>query len=183
MRTWTWQGMLVLAGVVVQGISASGAAAQSAPGRAPDPAWLKSDSTKKSLEFAVVAGLTGLNGGMNFDGAKDGGLTLTVPLGWTVELEVKNNDQTLPHSVEVIRDSQPVPSGPVAPAFAHAETSNISQGLAADQKQDVRFLANRPGSYLIFCAVPGHGAAGMWIRLIVSAAAARPELAATLAKP
>ncbi|PYP33406.1 MAG: hypothetical protein DMD47_01435, partial [Gemmatimonadetes bacterium] len=34
-------------------------------------------------------------------------------------------------------------------------------------------------SFLIFCGVPGHGAAGMWVRLKVSGTARAPFLTAT----
>jgi len=179
MREWNKQVMMMMAGAAQLGIFAAGAAAQTARGNAVDPAWLKADSITKVAEFSVVAGLTGLNGGMNFDGAKDGGLTFTVPVGWSVVLHVYNEDQTLPHSVEVIRDSLPVPTGPVAPAFPHAETSSLSQGMSAEQKQTVRFVADRAGKYLIFCAVPGHGAAGMWIRLTVAPDPRRPTIEET----
>jgi uncharacterized cupredoxin-like copper-binding protein len=43
----------------------------------------------------------------------------------------------------------------------------------------VRFDAASPGAYMIFCAVPGHGMAGMWMRLQVSATARRATLTAT----
>jgi uncharacterized cupredoxin-like copper-binding protein len=37
-------------------------------------------------------------------------------------------------------------------------------------------VANKAGAYMIFCAVPGHGLAGMWIRLKVSPTEKRPTL-------
>src|SRR5207245_1485224 len=45
----------------------------------------------------------------------------------------------------------------------------------------LRFAAQPAGDYLIACGVPGHGAAGMWIRLRVSGTAKTPELLPTLA--
>jgi uncharacterized cupredoxin-like copper-binding protein len=50
------------------------------------------------------------------------------------------------------------------------------QGLASGEADSVRFAANKAGSYMIFCAVPGHGLAGMWIRLKVSPTEKRPSL-------
>ena len=44
--------------------------AQSAP--KIDPTWLKSDSVARKAEFTLVAGLTQVNGGMNFNGAGAG---------------------------------------------------------------------------------------------------------------
>lgn len=83
-----------------------------------------------------------------------------------------------PHSVEVIPATDALPAGPVPPAFEHAASGRLDQGYPAGQGADVRFVAGKAGSFLIFCAVPGHGAAGMWIRLAVSASADKPSLAA-----
>src|SRR5437667_12669770 len=141
--------------------------------------WLTVDTTAKTATFQLVAGLTGLNGGLNFNGFRDGGLTLTVPLGWNVVLHFRNHDGMLPHSAEVVLDTHPLPTGPVAPAFARAMTVRLEQGLISEQTDDIRFIADRGGSYLIFCGVPGHGAAGMWIRLEVSGSIRRPFLAAS----
>src|SRR5881392_4461612 len=132
-----------------------------------DPRWLAADTALKTAMSWNIAGLTGLNGALNFNGFRDGELTLTVPLGWTVVLHFRNHDGMLPHSAEVIPDTHPLPPGPVAPAFPRALTLRLEQGLISEQTDDVRFIAFRGGSYLIFCGVPGHGAAGMWIRLEV----------------
>ena len=144
-----------------------------------DSSWLQADTVTKTATFQLVAGLTGLNGALNFNGFRDGGLTLTVPLGWTVVMHFRNHDGMLPHSAEVIPDTHPLPTGPVAPAFPRAFTLRLDQGLVSEQTDHLRFIADRGGSYLIFCGVPGHGAAGMWVRLAVSGSVARPSLAAT----
>ncbi len=144
-----------------------------------DNAWLKTDTAAKTAEFTLVAGLTGSNGGMNFNGAGNGTLTLTVPVGWKVVLHFRNDDQVLPHSAEVITEVAPVPVGAAPVAFEHAATKNATQGLPAGGKDDVHFVVDRVGKFLVFCAVPGHGAAGMWIRLDVSPGAGVPVLTAT----
>lgn len=147
-----------------------------------DPGWLKVDSAAAKVEVTLTAGLTGTNGGMNFNGASAGALTLTVPAKWTVVLHFTNNDQVLPHSVMVIHAATPVPVTVAGPALPHAATHRAEVGLASDAHEDVQFVAGQPGSYLLFCAVPGHGAAGMWIHFDVSGTAHNPELMAT-AKP
>ena len=144
-----------------------------------DSSWLQADTVTKTATFQLVAGLTGLNGALNFNGFRDGGLTLTVPLGWTVLMHFRNHDGMLPHSAEIIADTHPLPVGPVAPAFARAFTVRLEQGLVSEQTDDLRFIADRGGSYLIFCGVPGHGAAGMWVRLAVSGSVRKPSVAAT----
>ena len=153
-------------------------AAQTAP-QPVDPSWLKVDSVKKTADFQLTAGLTGLNGALNFNGFRDGGLTLTVPLNWTVVLHFLNHDGMLPHSAEVIGDQSPVPTNPIPPAFDRAATTMLQDGLTSGQTDVVKFLANKTGSFLVFCGVPGHGAAGMWIRLNVDSTAAGPTVKAT----
>src|SRR5215471_17863789 len=129
------------------------------------PGWLKTDSAGMKVEVTLTAGLTGTNGGMNFNGASAGALTLTVPVKWTVVLHVLNNDQVLPHSVMVIPAVTPVPVTVAGPAIPHAATRNSDQGLSSGTHEDVQFVAERPGAFFLYCAVPGHGAAGMWIHL------------------
>ena len=169
------QRALLLTGVLLLG--AVGARAQSAKGGKIDPTWLRADAASKTVEFKLVAGLSEANGGMNFNGFGRGALVLTVPQGWNVVLHFKNQDPNLPHSVEVIPDAAPMPVGPVTPAFEHATTGRLDQGFSAGQGGDVRFVPGKAGPFLLFCAVPGHGAAGMWIRLAVSEATGTPALA------
>jgi sulfocyanin len=159
-------------------LSAPLCAAQS-PAAKPqiDCSWLTVDTTAKTATFQLIAGLTQLNGGLNFNGFNDGKLTLTVPTGWTVVIRFTNRDANLPHSAEVVDTTKPMPAGPVVPpAFAHAMTGKLMTGLAAGVSDSMRFVANKAGSYMIFCAVPGHGLAGMWIRFTVSATEKRPTL-------
>lgn len=158
-------------------LGAVGARAQTPKGGKIDPTWLRADAASKTVEFKLVAGLTDANGGMNFNGFGRGGLVLTVPQGWNVVLHFKNEDPNLPHSVEVIADAASIPGGPVPPAFEHATTGRLDQGFSTGQGADMRFVSGKAGSFLIFCAVPGHGAAGMWIRLAVSETADKPWLA------
>src|SRR5919108_3426347 len=141
--------------------------------------WLTVDTTAKTATFQLTSGLTGLNGALNFNGFKDGGLTFTVPLNWTVVIHFRNHDGMLPHSAEVIDTVKLLPPGPVDAAFPRAMTVRLQQGLGPEEQDTVRFVANKAGSFLIFCGVPGHGLAGMWIRLKVSPADKRPMLTTT----
>jgi hypothetical protein len=144
-----------------------------------DPSWLSFDSAAKTARFQLIAGLTGLNGALNFNGFRDGGLTLVIPVGWKAEIAFKNHDGMLPHSAEVISPQNPLPVQPVSPAIPRAFTLNLAAGLPPQGTDVMRFAAQPPGEYLIFCGVPGHGAAGMWIRLRVSATAQTPALLLT----
>lgn len=159
----------------------AGVAAAQAPtgGARVDPSWLRVDAGSKTAEFQVIAGLTGLNGALNFNGYRDGGLTLTVPEGWHVVLHFSNHDGMLPHSAEVIADAKPIPPGPVPAAFDRAFTVRLAEGMPPQGEDDIKFVADKVGSFLVFCGVPGHGMQGMWIRFRVSRTARRPSVAAT----
>src|SRR5437879_8358431 len=37
-----------------------------------DPTWLRFDTAAKTVRFQLIAGLTGLNGALNFNGFRDG---------------------------------------------------------------------------------------------------------------
>ena len=163
-------------------VLALGLAAIGSPVRAQavrvDPAWLRADAAASTVQLTLIAGLGGTNGGMSFNGAVRGGLVFTVPVGWHVTVHFRNADQTLPHSVVVIPAVMPVPMAASAPAFPHAASRQLAQGLPSDAHQDMTFTADRAGDFYIFCAVPGHGAAGMWIKMTVSATITGPTLAA-----
>ena len=153
------------------------------PGPEIDPAWLSVDAPAKSVRFQLIAGLTGLNGALNFNGFRDGGLTLVVPVGWQTEIDFRNHDGMLPHSAEIIASQTPLPAQPVSPAMSRAFTLRLTEGLVSEATDTIRFTAQPAGEYLILCGVPGHGAAGMWIRFRVSATAEAPALLATPATP
>src|SRR4030081_3724981 len=77
--------------------------------------WPTVDTTPKTATLQLTAGLTQLNGGLNFNGFNDGKLTLTVPTNWTVVLRFANHDANLPHSAEVVDTTKPMPAGPGRP--------------------------------------------------------------------
>ncbi len=170
-------GMLAVA--TGAGVPRDAVAQREVAPQAIDSSWLSADTVSHTATFELIAGLTGLNGALNFNGFRDGELTLTVPLGWTVVLHFRNHDGMLPHSAEVIEDVHPLPTQPVTPAFPRASTIRLAEGLPSEGRDDIRFIADKGGSYLIFCGVPGHGAAGMWVRLAVSGSVRKPSLAAT----
>lgn len=154
-------------------------AAQSGSPPSIDSAWLVSDVPTRTVQFQLIAGLSGLNGALNFNGFGDGGLTFTVPAGWHVVIHFTNHDGMLAHSAIVIADSLVPTMGASAPAFSQAVTLRGQQGLAATERDDMKFVVDKAGSYLLICGVPGHAAAGMWIRFRVEAGAQRPSLTAT----
>ena len=106
-----------------------------------------------------------------------------MPVGWKTEIDFRNHDGMLPHSAEIIAPQTPLPTQPVPPAIPRAFTLRLTEGLVSEATDTIRFTAPPAGEYLILCGVPGHGAAGMWIRFRVSATAEAPALLATPATP
>ena len=115
---------------------------------------------------------------MRFNGAAQGGETFVVPLGWAVEIRLGNGDAA-PHSARVIaaRDTIPLTIGRAV--FAGAESPNAEAGVASGRSQVFRFSASRAGNYLIACAVPGHAASGMYVRLVVQPDVSTPSWRST----
>src|SRR3989441_1916144 len=171
-RVWT---VMALVGVLIP-LGAAGLRAQQ---QVIDPTWLSFNAAARTARFQLIAGLTGLNGALNFNGSSDGGLTFVVPVGWQTEIDFRNHDGMLPHSAEIVTPRTPLPVQSVAPAIPQAFTLRLDEGLVSEATDTMRFTAQPGGEYLIFCGVPGHGAAGMWIRFQVSATAKTPALLPT----
>ncbi len=129
-----------------------------------------------TVQLTIVAGKTPADGGFNFNGYGHGGMTVTVPAGWTVVVAFENA-AVLAHSLEVLpfEATQP-PVPPTKPVFAGAATKDLAVGLPKGAKAALSFTADKPGTYEFICAVPGHAAAGMWDKLVVSASAKAPSV-------
>jgi sulfocyanin len=145
--------------------------------------YMSYDSASKSVAITLVAAANSAQGGFNFNGGSSGNQTITVPLGWTVEIDFQNHD-VVPHSALLTAAQSPLPAVPDKPAFPRAYTSHLIDGLPAQTGQDnVQFTANGAGDYLIACGVPGHAQSGMFIRFVVSDSATVPTDTGTIATP
>jgi sulfocyanin len=157
-------------------------AVSTGPGSAPtvDPsnvkASMKWDAATRSMTLPMVSGLTKNAGGWNFDGQARGSMTIVVPVGAKVTFPYYNED-IVPHSLGVVAGSPTnVPSQPSQPAFPQAMTKNFQQGIPTNQGDTVTFTADKAGTYLIVCGVPGHAASGMWVVFQVSPTAKQPQI-------
>ncbi len=112
-------------------------------------------------------------GGLSFDGAVNGARAFVVPLGWRVEVLLRNKDAA-PHSARIVADVRPVRLDPGPATFVGAESASAETGLLAGAEEVFAFRANRSGEFLLACAVPGHAAGGMFLRFIVSESASIP---------
>jgi sulfocyanin len=153
-----------------------------APTAAPDSGvkvneFMSYDPAAKSVTLKLFAAHGSVNGGMNFNGASNGGSTITVPAGWTVSWAFTNED-AIPHSAIVLANKMPFPAQPQDPAIPRAYTKDVTGGLPTNGTDQTTFKASTPGQYVIACGVPGHAPSGMWIRFDVSADAKVPAYTA-----
>ena len=139
-------------------------------------ASMRWDATAKAMTFPMVSGLNKNGGGWNFDGYARGEMTIVVPVGAKVTFPFYNDD-IVPHSLGVVAGSPTnVPSFPTQPAFPQAATRNFQQGIPTNQGDSVTFTADKAGTFLVVCGVPGHAASGMWVVFQVSADVTQPRI-------
>jgi sulfocyanin len=139
--------------------------------------FMSYDAAAKTVSLDLDAAHGSVNGGLNFNGASNGGATITVPAGWSVSWKFKNED-AIPHSAIVIPDTKPFPAQPQDPAIPRAYTKDVTGGLPTNGTDQTTFKASPAGKYVIACGVPGHAPSGMWINMIVSADAKAPTYTA-----
>ena len=132
------------------------------------------DPATNTVTFALEAGAPGTSGPFNFDGYTNGAATLVVPSKSTIVMNFVNHDAT-PHSAMIIADADPMPNMGGNPAIPRAYTRKAIEGISQGGTDVMRFTAPASGSFRIFCAVPGHGVSGMWIRMKVDPSAKTPS--------
>lgn len=144
------------------------------------PSWMKVNAPAKSVALDIVAGSNANNGALNFNGYYGGDMTIVIPQGWTVKVTFTNHDGMLPHSVLVTKnyakDEIPPQAGVGELAVSKAYSNNPESGLSPNEHDDFSFKATKPGDYLLFCGVPGHGVQGMYVNLKVDPTAQEPGI-------
>ncbi len=141
------------------------------------PPWMTVEADQQLVRLLFVASADGSNGTMNFNGYGNGGMTVTVPLGWKVAVEFQNKGLgALPHSLAVINEVTPLPVEGGSPAFPRALTRRLVAGMMAGETDTFDFVAGKEGRFLWWCGVAAHGVAGMWDYLVVSKDAKAPSV-------
>ena len=133
--------------------------------------WHRVDHDAKTVELDIAARM---DGGWQFNGMWGGRWTITVPVGYTVTVELTNDDPAMAHSVGI--DAQvggyPAMFTDPQPAFSGAITGNptsMQEGTMPGESESFTFTADVAGEYAMVCYIPGHALSGMWIRFNVSA--------------
>lgn len=134
--------------------------------------WFHVDEANKTVHMTITAGLTDALNHWNFNGYTKGEATITVPEGYTITIDLVNNDPVMAHSVGI----STVTSGFGAllgesVAFDGAVTSNpesMTDATMPGETESISFVAATAGNYSMACFIVGHAATGMWIYFNVS---------------
>ena len=139
-----------------------------------EASYLVFDSTKRTATFQLAAGGE-LPQQVSFNGARRGTRTLTIPLGWRVTVAFANRDPDLPHSATIVAMTAVIPEQLPEPAFPPAHTVRVAEGLLEGDSDEISFVAERAGRYMLACGVLGHAQRGQWIAMDISPTAAIPR--------
>jgi len=131
------------------------------------PEWFSVDDAARTAHITLVAGSTPDNNYWNFNGYIRGQIGLNVPEGYTVTIDLVNEDPNMAHSVGVSSELSNFAMPPATvPVFEGAITQNPASMIDATmpgESETITFVAGTAGQYTLVCYIPGHSAVGMWI--------------------
>ncbi|MEQ1857741.1 MAG: sulfocyanin-like copper-binding protein, partial [Longimicrobiales bacterium] len=131
------------------------------------PEWFHVIPEQRMVHMIITAGATPDQNYWNFNGALRGNTAITVPEGYTVEIEFTNHDPNMAHSLGIHAETANFSTPPQpTPVFAGAISQNpgsMIDGTMPNETETVRFVAERAGHYSMVCFIPGHSAIGMWL--------------------
>lgn len=137
------------------------------------PEWYSVDQDARTVHLTITAGSVPDNNYWNFNGAIRGQLAITVPEGFTVTIDLVNEDPNMGHSIGVSSELSnfALPPDPT-PVFEGAITSEPQSMISATmpgETESITFVADVAGNYTLVCYIAGHSAVGMWLFFNVSA--------------
>lgn len=137
------------------------------------PEWFAVDNDAQTVSMTITAGSTPDNNYWNYNGAIKGEQAIVVPEGYTVTIELVNQDPNMAHSVGIQADyNDPMLPPPPTPVFEGAISPNpqsMIDGTMPGESATITFVADTAGNYTMVCYIAGHTALGMWLFFDVSA--------------
>lgn len=103
------------------------------------------DPTTQTVKINLVAGYNEANDNQNFDGYANGQMTISVPEGYNVELDVSDNGG-IPADVGVYTSSKKL-AFPGAGDSIGTLFSNAVAGLSPGQSETLKFVPDATGTY------------------------------------
>jgi len=136
------------------------------------PSWYEVDHDAGTVHMTLTAGSTPDNNYWNYNGAVRGELAITVPVGYTITIDLVNADPNMAHSVgispELTNFAVPPAPEPVFPGAITENPGSMVDGTMPGETATITFVADTAGNYSAVCYVPGHSAVGMWLFFNVS---------------
>jgi sulfocyanin len=130
--------------------------------------FVRYNAATHTATIHLIAAYDATAAGFNFDGGAHGAVTIIVPLNTKVVATFVNNATTA-HSALIVNNSKTFSAKTPAPAFKGAASADYLNGAEkGDPATTFRFTANKAGTYLLICGVPGHDSAGMWDTFVIS---------------
>ena len=136
------------------------------------PAWFQMDEAAQTVTMDITATMDG--GQWKFNGYNYGGATITVPEGYTVTINLINEDPAMAHSIGVDARTSDFPGSftDPQPVFEGAMSSNptsMTDATMPGESETITFTASTAGEYSLVCYIPAHAVSGMWVHFNVSA--------------
>lgn len=133
-------------------------------GHVPDAhRFLTVDAGARSAVLTLIGGYPATDFQFNFNGYRNGELVVTIPVGWTLDVQCENRG-TVPKSCAIVSSGSA--TAPVQPGWS---TPAPQQGLPPGGSASFEVVPDAPGHYRIASLVPGQEPAGMWARLEIVA--------------
>lgn len=138
-----------------------------------DVDWFQVDEDAQTVTIDLVAGSTSDNQHWNYNGLYGGEGEITVPEGYTVTINLSNEDPNMGHSVGVgeAQANYPANFASPTPVFDGAITSNptsMTDSTLPGESESITFTVDQSGEFALICYVTGHAATGMYIPFVVS---------------
>ena len=128
----------------------------------------------RTVTFQAVAGAAGKP---TIDESSHGGLVLTVPRDWTVNVTLANHDPAAADGLAVVALTGSRPASGGAPALAGATSASAKGGLvSAGGVGYFSFRTSREGTFALASLASGRAAAGEWVTLKVGPPDAVPSI-------
>lgn len=136
------------------------------------PEWYAVDHDARTVGITLIAGETSRNNYWNYNGAISGEWAITVPVGYTVTIELVNQDPNMAHSAgissELTNFAVPPTPDPVFDGAITESPQSMMDATMPGETETITFVADEAGSYSLVCYIPGHSTVGMWLYFIVS---------------
>lgn len=122
----------------------------------------------------------------NYNLTNFGAMKVYVPLGWSINIRIYNNQST-PHSVMIVQNSTDEPTakdvgtqGRILFIVGNTSDSYLFSGDPGGQQAERTYTNNTVASvFWLVCGVQSHGGAGMWAVLMTSSNITTPHVVIT----